>query len=241
MTVYATDRRLDHVVNGVADRWSHLLADTPSELTAAANALGLGNAIHERGRPWCYVDITEAERVRAIEHGAQPVDWRAALREMQRRAAGFRWPDGGRRPTPFDVAQDPAPAAAPASSRKAPPTPAPLDDAGEALTRHEPRLAALYAAQAPDLPAGVFACGPTRRAAAWKADKPRHAWDEPKDKWHRCEHCGVLYRSVPLAGAKWVKQWEWPDGWGSVTPNVPPCPGPNHAHAVSRLPAAAEA
>lgn len=243
MTVYVTDRRLDWTVNGVTDRWSHLLADMPSELTAAAHALGLADAIHERGRPWCFVDITEAERTQAIERGAQQVDWRVALREMRRRAADFRWPAGARQPTPFDV-DEAAPAAPPASSRKAPPTPAPLDDAGVPAMRHTPRLAALFAAQAPDLPAGTFACGPTRRAAVWKPERPQHAWTQPKDGWHVCEHCGVLYRSVPLSGGRWGKQWEWPDGYGGTatagTP-FPKCPGPNHAHAVSRLPAAADA
>jgi len=248
MTVYVTDRHLDFTVNGVTDRWSHLLADLPSELMAAAHGLGLGGAIHERGRPWCYVDITDAERARAIQLGAQQVGWLPALREMRRRVADFRWPAGGRQPTPFDVAEQAATPEPPASSPATPSAAASSssDDGDDAptLMRHEPRLAALFAAQAPNLPPGTFVCGPTRKAAAWKASSPRHAWHDPKEGWHVCEHCGVLYQSVQLSGGRWGKRWEWPDGWGgTASPGTPfpKCPGPGHAHAVSRLPVAQEA
>jgi hypothetical protein len=95
MSVY-----VDHAfAHGEWGRWGgggHLQADTPEELHAFAERLGLLRAWFQSkpGRPENdHYDLTQAGRVRALELGAVPEDRRAGTRRRQairaaRRGAG---------------------------------------------------------------------------------------------------------------------------------------------------------
>jgi hypothetical protein len=109
----------------------------------------------------------------------------------------------------------------------------PADDAPPepGLIRHDPPLVDLMGIAREAL-AGVFICKRGPSPAKYNPANPRHAWDDSVEPWHRCVHCGVLYRSVKVSGSGWGKQWEWPDGWGGVTlagEKFPACRGPEHA------------
>lgn len=78
MTVYVDDmlreaavRNGDHIVRG---RWSHLMADSSSELHAFAARLGLRRAwIQKPGTPMEHYDVTAAKRAAALRLGAVPI------------------------------------------------------------------------------------------------------------------------------------------------------------------------
>lgn len=92
MTVYVDDARISARVGHRQDRWSHLFADTPAELHAFAQSIGLlrswfqdptkaGKPIAKPGsraaENWHY-DVTDSKRKLAIARGAQPVTtWKA--------------------------------------------------------------------------------------------------------------------------------------------------------------------
>ena len=84
MPVYVDDAR----IRWRGRRWSHMVADTPEELYAAAERLGLRREwAQDRGRTLHY-DLPDELRERAIELGvAEPLTWRelagrrTALRE----------------------------------------------------------------------------------------------------------------------------------------------------------------
>jgi hypothetical protein len=69
-------------------RWSHLVAESPDELHAAAAALGLPRqAAQDRGRTLHY-DLPDELRRRAIADGiAQPIHWRELVRRRPLLAA----------------------------------------------------------------------------------------------------------------------------------------------------------
>ncbi len=77
MAVYVDDARIRW--RGMA--WSHLVADTPEELHAAADRLGLRREwAQDKGRTLHY-DLPEEYRLRAIERGlAVPISWRELAR-----------------------------------------------------------------------------------------------------------------------------------------------------------------
>jgi hypothetical protein len=77
MGVYVDDSR----IRWRGRRWSHLVADTPEELHAAAGRLGLRREwAQERGRTLHY-DLPEELRERAISLGvAEPIHWRELAR-----------------------------------------------------------------------------------------------------------------------------------------------------------------
>ena len=85
MTVYVDDLRIPARVGRIEARWSHLFADTPEELHAFAERIGLKRAWFQPGKPvggkpsrlWHY-DVTDAMRDRAIKAGAKPVSIRDA-------------------------------------------------------------------------------------------------------------------------------------------------------------------
>ena len=70
-------------------RWSHLVADTATELHGAAEALGLPRrAAQERGRTLHY-DLPDELRERAIAQGlAEPIHWRELARRRETLARG---------------------------------------------------------------------------------------------------------------------------------------------------------
>jgi Protein of unknown function (DUF4031) len=73
VAVYVDDARIP----ARGRRWSHLIADTPEELHAAAAALGLSRSrAQDRGRTLHY-DLPDELRERAIELDlAEPIHWR---------------------------------------------------------------------------------------------------------------------------------------------------------------------
>ena len=80
MTVYIDDmlrdaavRNGDHTVRG---RWSHLMADTTSELIAFGDSLGLSRTwLQKPGSPLEHFDITAGKRRRALDLGAVPITY----------------------------------------------------------------------------------------------------------------------------------------------------------------------
>ena len=80
MTVYVDDmlrdaavRNGDHTVRG---RWSHLMADTTSELLDLGDHLGLHRTwLQKPGSPLEHFDITAGKRLRALELGAVPITY----------------------------------------------------------------------------------------------------------------------------------------------------------------------
>lgn len=90
MTVYVDNFGVPARVGGLNARWSHLTADSREELHAFAEQLGLKRAwfqdpaINGKPRPrpgsraaenWHY-DVTQSKRRRALQLGAQPIEWR---------------------------------------------------------------------------------------------------------------------------------------------------------------------
>ena len=83
MAVYVDDMNIragvpdgGRVVRG---RWSHLFADTETELRAFAQRIGLSQAwIQHPGQPHVHFDVTGRMRQRALGAGARPVTWRQA-------------------------------------------------------------------------------------------------------------------------------------------------------------------
>jgi hypothetical protein len=85
MGVYVDDARIPWR----GRRWSHMVADTPEELFAAARRLGLRREwAQDRGRTLHY-DLPDPVRSRAIELGiAEPLSWRElARRRLEARSS----------------------------------------------------------------------------------------------------------------------------------------------------------
>lgn len=98
MAVYVDDFLLSaDVPNGdrvISGRWSHLMADTHSELTEFAARLGLKHSwIQHEGGPLEHYDVTSGMRDRAIRIGAVPVTMRESAALTRSRRSGV----------PFDV------------------------------------------------------------------------------------------------------------------------------------------
>jgi hypothetical protein len=79
-------------------RWSgggHMQADTPHELHAMAERLGLRRAWFQSkpGRPWHdHYDLTQSKRQQAIQLGAIPVTWREAGQRNRAAREAYRQP-----------------------------------------------------------------------------------------------------------------------------------------------------
>ena len=85
MTVYVDDGRW--VLGRM--RMSHMLADTPEELHAMADRLGLRREWYQADASTPHYDVCRAKRRLAIELGARPVDRRGMVAVVRRlRAAG---------------------------------------------------------------------------------------------------------------------------------------------------------
>ena len=87
MGVYVDDARIPW--RGL--RWSHMVADTPDELYAAAARLGLRReGVQDKGR-WLHYDLPEHVRVRAVELGiVEEISWRELARRRIGRIQGRR-------------------------------------------------------------------------------------------------------------------------------------------------------
>jgi hypothetical protein len=100
MSVYVDSARIPATVGLIKGRWSHLTADTISELSDFAARLHLRSEWFQtckrrcgrEGEPcphWHY-DVTDAVRLRAIDLGAKPIDMRELGQLISARRAAFR-------------------------------------------------------------------------------------------------------------------------------------------------------
>ena len=83
LTVYVDDWRQRATIRSREDRWSHLLADDPSELHAMAAQLGIpeqGYQHHRRSAALNHYDLPETLRLKAIALGAVAITWREMAR-----------------------------------------------------------------------------------------------------------------------------------------------------------------
>jgi hypothetical protein len=79
MTVYVDNFRVPARVGRISSRWSHLTADTPEELHAFAEQIGLLRAWYQdKGDGRWHYDVTDSKRAVAIVAGAKEID----IREM---------------------------------------------------------------------------------------------------------------------------------------------------------------
>lgn len=80
MTVYVDDMFMEARVGRLHSRWCHLMADTPEELHAFAQQIGLQRrwAQHEDDPAMLHYDVTEGKRAVAVAHGAVEITWREA-------------------------------------------------------------------------------------------------------------------------------------------------------------------
>lgn len=87
MAVYVDDFEIPATVGGRFDRWSHLIADSPTELRAFAKKLGLSPAwIQKPGTDREHFDITHGMRMKAIGLGAEKISY-FELHEVSSRIA----------------------------------------------------------------------------------------------------------------------------------------------------------
>lgn len=82
MTVYVDDWRQQARAGRLTARWSHLTADTDAELHAFAERLGLRRSWFQDHRDPLrrHYDVTERQRLRAIEAGAVAETWRESAK-----------------------------------------------------------------------------------------------------------------------------------------------------------------
>jgi hypothetical protein len=77
MTVYVDNMRRRATVGRTNGSWSHLLADSPEELREFANRLGLNSRwIQHEGTYREHFDVVESVRQRAINLGAEAINWK---------------------------------------------------------------------------------------------------------------------------------------------------------------------
>ena len=78
MTVYVDDMRLPARVGRIEGRWSHLMADTDTELHAFAARIGLRRGWAQYPGTWkSHYDVTDSKRAQAIRAGAVEIGWRS--------------------------------------------------------------------------------------------------------------------------------------------------------------------
>ena len=90
MTVYLDDWRQAAHLGLVADRWSHLWADSEDELHDFAARLGMRREWfqHRTARPHhAHYDVPERRRPAVLELGAVEVTWRELGRMLRERRA----------------------------------------------------------------------------------------------------------------------------------------------------------
>lgn len=76
MTVYVDDMRRRAQLTGRPANWSHLFADTPTELAAFARQMGLRTQwLQHAGTHREHYDVTDTVRVRAVAAGAVEISY----------------------------------------------------------------------------------------------------------------------------------------------------------------------
>lgn len=83
MTVYVDDMRVRKQLSGWPANWSHLFADTPTELAAVAAHLGLqARWIQRAGTHREHYDVTDTVRLKAIAAGAAQITYPAGVADL---------------------------------------------------------------------------------------------------------------------------------------------------------------
>lgn len=87
MAVYVDDYRCPEIVGGWSSGWSHLFADTRSELEAFLTRLGVPATI-STGPAGVHVQVSNGVRARALILGALPLhvgspSWRSVVRRAR--------------------------------------------------------------------------------------------------------------------------------------------------------------
>lgn len=86
MTVYVDDMYLTQMGRFGRMRMSHMIADTPEELRAMADTIGLARRhIQYEGHPAEHFDVSMEYRARAISAGATPITMRDLARKIRDR------------------------------------------------------------------------------------------------------------------------------------------------------------
>jgi len=92
MTVYVDDARIVAQVGRLRGRWSHLTADTRTELDAFAARLGLRRGwIQYPGTPLEHYDLIDAKRELALRLDAVPITAREGGHQVLAKRAGRRF------------------------------------------------------------------------------------------------------------------------------------------------------
>jgi len=88
MTVYVDDMRKPVKLGYRLANWSHMLADTPEELAAFAQQLGLKSVwLQNAGTPKEHYDVTDTVRKQALALGAQAITYRQTIELVARKKA----------------------------------------------------------------------------------------------------------------------------------------------------------
>lgn len=76
MTVYVDDMRMRARVGRIEARWSHLMADSDTELHAFAARLGLRRSWAQYPGTWkSHYDLTDTKRTQALRQGAVAIGY----------------------------------------------------------------------------------------------------------------------------------------------------------------------
>lgn len=90
MTVYVDDMYLTQMGRFGRMRMSHMIADTPEELRAMADTIGLARRhIQYEGHPAEHFDVSMEYRARAISAGATPITMRDLARKIRDRKMAY--------------------------------------------------------------------------------------------------------------------------------------------------------
>lgn len=73
MTVYVDDAFIPATVGSITDDWCHMVADTPEELHAFAQRIGLRRSWAQDEGRFLHYDLTKSRRRRAITAGAKMI------------------------------------------------------------------------------------------------------------------------------------------------------------------------
>jgi len=97
MTVYVDDYRIPAQVGPVNAQWSHLMADSLTELLAFADLLGLKRAWLQDKMSGVHFDVTDPTRDEAIRLGAVPIrcrseQWKRVVDEARQQFSGPKRP-----------------------------------------------------------------------------------------------------------------------------------------------------
>lgn len=97
MSVYVDDMRMQARVGRVNARWSHLMADSLTELLGFADQLSLSRAWLQNKPSGVHFDVTDSKREEALRLGAVPIglgteEWSRVVDEARQQFSGPKRP-----------------------------------------------------------------------------------------------------------------------------------------------------